>query len=364
MTIRINILQASMILLTSVGLMNHVILIPILLDIAERDAWFSALLTLVPYLLWTGLLYWIVKRSGQQPLFQWVESVSGKAVAAVLKLVFGVIVLLVALITLKDTITWAIASYLPETPAIALALLLVSICYFAAQSGILCISVMSGILFPVIVILGYFVMSANIINKDYSRLLPVMEYGLSPLLQGMYYVGAGYGELILLLLMQEHIVTRIKWWHLALLGIIIAGLTIGPITGSIAEFGPVESAKHRYPAFEQWKLVKIQQSIERVDFFSIYQWFAGAFVRISMSMYILCELSPFKGKRSKTVSLIVLALLMPVVILLPVSDIQFYDWLKYVYMPSALIAYVVLTLCLCTIALFAKKGAYLRENME
>ncbi|MCR8629635.1 GerAB/ArcD/ProY family transporter [Paenibacillus radicis (ex Xue et al. 2023)] len=359
----INMIQASMIVLCSVGLLNHVIIIPILLDVADRDAWVSAAVAFFPFILWIFLLQWIVKRSAQQPLFEWIQSIAGKGISNIHKLIFGILLLLIAAITIKDTVTWAVASYLPETPTFALALLLVSLCYFAARSGIICIAIMSGILLPLIVLLGYFVMTANFVNKDYTRLFPILELGMGPLLEGIIHVGAGFAELMLLLLIQQHIGTRIKWWHLALLAVLITGLTLGPTTGSIAEFGPVESAKHRYPAFEQWKLVIVQRFIERVDFFSIYQWFAGAFVRVSVAMYLLTELSPFKGKKSKPVFLIALSVLLVLIMLLPISDIQFYDWLKYSYLPSTLICYLVLTLSLLIVAFFSKKGGSLRDKM-
>ncbi|MFR9721672.1 hypothetical protein ACL00X_20305, partial [Aeromonas diversa] len=65
-------------------------------------------------------------------------------------------------------------------------------------------------------------------------------------------------------------------------------LTLGPTIGAIAEFGPFVAAKQRYPAFEEWRLVSIGRYIEHLDFLSVYQWFVGAFIRLSL----LCFLTP------------------------------------------------------------------------
>ncbi|WP_156043118.1 GerAB/ArcD/ProY family transporter [Paenibacillus sp. UNC451MF] len=355
MTKSINIIQIIMIIMASVGLFDHVILIPVILDIAGRDAWISTVFTALPFMVWILIIYWIMKRSGQQPLLEWVQETAGRSVSLILRISFIICYMFVVLITVKDTVTWAASSYLPETPMILLSLLLVCLCYFSARSGINSIAITAGILLPFIVILGFFVMSANIPNKDYSRLLPVMEYGVEPLLRGMIYAGSGFSELFVILMFQHHISHKMRWWQLVLLGFIITILTLGPITGSIAEFGPVESAKHRYPAFEQWRLVVIHQYIERVDFFSIYQWFAGAFVRVSLSMYILGELSPFKGKTNKSIFLMLLSVVILFITNLPIGDIVFYDWLKYIYLPYSLVAYLLLTCILCVVAFMTKK---------
>ncbi|OXM86891.1 GerAB/ArcD/ProY family transporter [Paenibacillus rigui] len=363
MTKNLNMLQASMIILTSGGLWNHVILIPVLLDVAGRDAWFAIALSLVPNLLWVSLLYWIVKRSQQQPLFSWLKHTAGNGYSFALRIVFIAFLLVTCSITVKDTVDWAVASYLPETPPVALALLLVSLCYFAARSGIMSIAVMSGILLPLIALLGYFVMGANFPNKDYTRLLPVMENGMEQLLRGIVYACSSFEELIFIVLLQHHVGSRIKWWQLALLGFLMMGLTLGPTTGSIAEFGAVEGAKQRYPAFEQWKLVIIHRFIERVDFLSIYQWFAGAFIRLSTIMYLLGELSGLKGKTHKSIFLMLLSLGFVLMMLVPWSDIVFYDWLKYKYLPGAQIGLLALLICLWIAAMKGKKGAPVNDNL-
>ncbi|WP_239627645.1 endospore germination permease [Paenibacillus sp. H1-7] len=360
----INVLQATMIIMATVGLFDHVIIIPILLDIAGRDAWVSAILAFFPFAVWIFVIHWIMKRSGQQPLLEWIRDTAGGTVSVLFRILFFIAFFLVALITVKDTVTWATSSYLPETPMIALTMLLVCLCYFSARSGILSIAVTSGVLLPFIVLLGFFVMSANMVNKDYSRLFPIMEYGTIPLQKGILYAGSGFIELIVILLFQHHIGPKVKWWQLLVIGVIITGLTLGPTTGSLAEFGPVEGTKHRYPAFEQWKLVVVQKYIERVDFFSIYQWFAGAFTRVSLAMYLLAELSPFKGKTNKSLFLMLLSVVLIFITVLPVSDITFYDWLKNIYLPYSLAGYLAITLGLCIVAMLAKKRGTFRDNLE
>src|SRR5690606_24383755 len=116
---------------------------------------------------------------------------------------------------------------------------------------------------------------------DYSLLMPVFEHGLKPVLMGSMYVGGGLTELIVLLFMQHRLKKQVKYWHIVLLSLFLTFLVFGPTTGAIAEFGPVEASNLRYPAYEEWRLVKIGKYVQHVDFLSIHQWMSGAFARIA-----------------------------------------------------------------------------------
>ncbi|MCZ8519127.1 endospore germination permease [Paenibacillus sp. KR2-11] len=351
----ISMLQVAMILMASVGLMNHVLVIPAVLDTAGRDAWLSALVCLPVLLLWTVCLIVIVKRSGGRPLLEWIRERTGRAVSGLLRLLLILYLLLAVFVTVKDTVVWSTVSYLPETPVLSLAVLLLLLCFVAARSGMLCIAVMTGILLPVIVLLGWFVAFGNVPNKDYTLLLPVLEKGTEPFLHGMTLSLGAQAEVVLFVFLQHHIRTSIRWWHLALLVVILVGLTLGPVTGSIAEFGPVEAAKQRYPAFEQWKLVVFRDNVERLDFLSIYQWFAGAFIRVSTYLTMLIELLPVKRQRSEDILLLGLTGGLLALCAFPWPDVLFYDWLKTYYLPGSLAGWGLLTLLLLGAAFFPKR---------
>ncbi|MEK8131309.1 endospore germination permease [Paenibacillus filicis] len=348
--------QAVMIIMTFVGLMNHVLIIPVMLDAARRDAWVSALVSVLPYMLWIAMLAYIVRSSGQKPMAAWIRSQGGRASDLIIRILLGGYLLIVMLITLKDTIFWAKDSYLPETPTVVLCLLLCLLCFFAARSGFMAIAVITGILLPIIVLLGFFVGIGNAPNKDYSFLFPIFEHGYIPMLQGCVPALAGFGELTLFLFIQHHVSTRVRFVHLALTGLILVGLTLGPVTGAIAEFGTNEAIKQRYPVFEQWKLLIIAHNIERLDFLSIYQWYAGAFVRISTSLCIFAEWTGMtRSTRRKDIGMLAVLSVLSVSALYPFTDNAFYLWLKNQYFWGALGLLILITIWLYVLARLSKR---------
>lgn len=343
-------------LILAIGLMNHVMVIPPLLRDAERDAWVSILVTVLPYLLWISILYYILKYTHQQPVLSLIRSRFGTWAGGVIRALFAVYLFVMSLITVKETVMWAHASYFPRTPFVVLSVALILLCCFAAWSGIRAIAIASGVLLPFVILFGDFVMTSNLPKKEYALLLPMFEHGFGRVLQGAVYIGGGLAELVILLLFQHQFKKKIPLWTLWVLGIFLILLIMGPVTGAIAEFGPYEAANLRYPAYEEWRLVRIGKYLQHVDFLSIYQWLAGAFSRISLSLFLLLDLTVTERKRkARGIGVAVFGAVFVLLVSLPISDMQFLFFLKHVYFPFSLLFATGLLLLILTMIILEKR---------
>ncbi|MGE7274738.1 endospore germination permease [Brevibacillus panacihumi] len=328
---KISLIQAYMIIMLSVGLLNHVIIIPLLLSASGRDAWLVVLVVLVFSPLWVVFLNYIIKNMNGKHFKDWLHQHFGLFISLLITGIYSVLIWLIAFISLKDTVTWAIASYLPQTPLVVLTGLTLIACFFAAYQGLPTIAMVSGILLPFVIILGDLVMTANFQFKDYSLLFPLLENGLASVWKGIPYISGGLLELSLLILFQHNLKKKPGFKGLMLVCILLAGLTFGPLTGSIAIFGADEAANQRYPAYEQWRMVRLGEYVEHVDFFSIYQWLSGMFIRISLSIYLIGELwKPY----NKWLIMLCSTVLMFGAVFAPISDMVFQQLLSRYYFPS------------------------------
>ncbi|MCK7606263.1 Ger(x)C family spore germination protein [Geobacillus stearothermophilus] len=113
-------LQLLFMVMLSVGLMNHVIIIPFMLEAAHRDAWIAALGALAGLLVWLPLLYFIAKQLNGKRLFDWLKSRFSSAAAYAVAGVSSAFLLLHSFVTLNDTVTFTTTSYLTATPRWAL----------------------------------------------------------------------------------------------------------------------------------------------------------------------------------------------------------------------------------------------------
>lgn len=308
------ILPSMLMMVLSVGLVNHVLVVPLLLDAAKRDAWISVIFGLVIVLPWiTFPIYGILKRMNGIPLDQWLTQLMPRFLAWILMGVFLLVQFFIAFESLIMTASWTATTYLPNTPSMVVCTVFLGLCMFASVSGLRTIAYVSCILLPIVVLLGDFVMSANMPHKDYHYLLPMLENGMSPVMKGIYYVLTSSCELFGFLFIQHHIHGKFKRWNFIVLVLFLSLLTLGPVMGAIVEFGPVEADKMRYPAFSQWRLVSIGKYFEHVDFFAIFQWMSGALIRLAISIHILSEFWPLRRLKQKWISPTVLGVIILVI---------------------------------------------------
>lgn len=324
-------------LITSVGLLNHVTIVPALLETSGRDGWMSVLLALTAYIPWIGLFVFVARRTEGHSIVDWVRTRYGAFAASLV----AVPVLLYSagaiFVTLYDLSYWASVSFLQTTPPMVLAVLFMGICYLMAFCGIRTIVTVNLALLPFVILLGFFVATMNVPNKDYRLLFPVLEHGFAPVVAGSVYSAAGLFEISLLLFLKQYLRTEIGYGMAVLLGALLAGLTVGPLVGAIAEFGMPTAASMRFPAFDEWGLVSLGRFLEHLDYFSIYQWMTGAFIRVSLALFIALHLYPVRKTLYRHLYLGIVTTAATAALLLPFRDDQFVRFLSGYYLPASMI---------------------------
>lgn len=351
----INFFQACIVLMLMNGLANHVIVNPMILDASGRDAWLSVLLAGGLFLIWTAMLLWVMRRSGQRPLKDWLASRTHPIVSWLLVAPLCAQLYLIGGMTTIHTSTWTLANYLPTSPRTLLVVSLAVVCMLPAIWGLRSIAILSAFLLPFVIALGYFVSFSNMRHKDFTLLVPVAEHGAGPIWNGVVYASGGFVELIVLLAMQHRLNVKVKLWKILVYACVSVYVMLGPVIGAITEFGPTEAMLQMESPYEQWRLVKIGDYIEHIDFFSIFQWLSGASIRISLSVYLLVELLGIKNARAKTGFVIGAIASYVVVGIMPINEYDFYLWMYRYYFPISLVVMLCMSATWMFVALFGKR---------
>ncbi|MBW4841307.1 MAG: endospore germination permease [Paenibacillaceae bacterium] len=351
-------LQAIMTLMLTIGITNHVFIIPALLQIAKRDAWFSVLLAAIPFAIVVCLIGFASSRIGTEALPEWIRQRLGRFPALLFQCVMTVFFFATAWFSLFDTVMWMKVTFLPYTPVLATSLVLMLLCLGGALKGMKTIAITSGILLPLVVLLGFYVAIVNVEFKDYSLLFPLLEQGWDPVIRGVLYTCSGLFEYYFIFFLQPYLKAPLNKKQLFIFAFILFGLTLGPLTGAIAEFNPFEAAVQRYPAYEEWRIAGFGKYVSQTDFFSIYQWLSGSCIRISFALIVIADMWRVPAARWRPSLLITLA-----VILVPLSCYTFSDvtfqhlMIRYIF---PIDAYFILgmTLILAAVSMFRprKKG--------
>lgn len=322
-------------LIMSTGFMVHVLIIPALLSTSNRDAWLSVFFSTIPFILWILLVFYVYKKLNTLDILSLLKRKLSSSGVFILSIVFGTYFLISAFITLKYTFLWANDNYTYEIPNFVVVLLFVLICLYASVKGIRTISTIAFLLLPFVSFFGFLVGIGNSPNKNYELLFPIFENGYKDFLQGLVHTCSGLFEIIFLVFLTSYIKDRLKVKWLILTGFILVFLTLGPLIGAISEFGSEEAVKLRNPAYEQWKLLTIGVHVTRLDFLSIFQWLSGAFVRISLSLFIAEKIFMLNQKIKWILPILYLILIIGTCI--PWDATSFFYFLQKYFFPISLI---------------------------
>ncbi|MCM3617748.1 spore germination protein [Sutcliffiella horikoshii] len=349
--------QLFMMLLLSTGLLNHVILIPNLLNAGGRDSWLSVLLSFPIALFFLWLIYFIVNNSPQEGFFAFVEKRAGKVVSFLLSLPVVLFLFTSAFITIRDLLIWLNSYFLSDASVTLINFILIVVCLIITVGGVKYMAISSGVLLPIVMIFGIFIAITNTSIKDPSLLFPLLSEGYKPVWKGMIYALAGLLEVYIVVLLQPFAQEKVKFHQLFILLVLLTVLMLGPLTASIMEFGPEEATHLRYPAYEQWRVLNIGDYISHLDFFALFQWLSGAVIRVGLFIYLLSRFFSKRNKHYKPNRIVagVVYLLLFLLVYARIDTYWFYESIYRYFLPGCMVFLVFQTLISAFLLIVFKK---------
>lgn len=278
-------IQAALLIIATIGIPLHVTVVPALVRVAGRDAWVSEILAFPAAVLCWWLIVRIARMASDRPILEQVPYAWLRW--PILLLLEGYVLLSTA----KEVREWAEFSaiaILPSAPPTLLAAVFLIMAALIVRKGLQVVAVTIGFLLPIVILLGITNSLSTLPAKDYHVIFPVLEYGPLPALRGLLILLPVTGDFLLILFFVHFISTpRARTflpWFLTMPIFLMIG--VGLVAGLLAEYGPVELAHHRYPAFEGWRMVTFGPQFERLDFFAIYQWIVGLSGRAMLFLFV------------------------------------------------------------------------------
>ncbi|MEK3722529.1 endospore germination permease [Paenibacillus sp. FSL H8-0034] len=351
--------QILFMLLLSLGISNHVFIIPHLIQAAGRDSWFSILLGYVVLLGWSLILYLVLKSMRATTFKDWLKERIGKFGCWLVCGALVLYLLILGMLIIFDTTRNINIYLLPRTPNAVVVLSFVLISYSAARSGLKTIVYMSTVLLPIVWLLGIGISMLTLKSKDYGIMLPFFVEGIGPNLHGGVIVVGGSVELLVLLLLQHKMSKPISYGAMFVLLTLLVGLIAGPTLGSLSAFGPSEAGNLRFPAFEQWRLVMIGDYISHVDFLAVFQLMAGSVTRSALLLHLLSELIIGRYPKFRQIVLGCFTALVSIPSLMQISDITMQEMVhRYFYKFSFIFGITMLAALYVFSFIPKRKGGY------
>lgn len=282
---RISNIQAAMLAITSLTIIGHLVILTVIFAQSRQDGWIAAIVGTILGL--TGILV-LVKLSQSFPGLTLIEilfqhfSWFGKLLGILYLIYFYIMAILGTRLFAE-----AYKRIMPETPPIAFVTVILLLTAFIVYLGLETLGRLNQIMLPVLVMTAISVVFLTMgENKDYSNLLPIMGNGVRPVAIGSLTVMGWFGEFVIMGMLLPYVQRPKK---LVKTGVWAAVITLifllGPITGPIALFGPVEAAKMTFPTFSEVRYIAAGEVINRFDTIAILFWTVGSMIRISVFFY-------------------------------------------------------------------------------
>ncbi len=279
-------------------IMGHEVMVPFLLQTAGRDAWLSVLVSLPIAILIIHAIWRVKKQVETTPLQKWMKRQFGPLISFPLVAVLGIYLFFLSCSSIAFFADFIHINFYPETPLISLITFFSLGCLYAILKGpniILRTCIIIGI---ASLLTGSSVTFISTPMKDFSHLLPILEYGIKPVFWGVWLVLSIWTELLFLLIIPIKTENNVKFIRLWMINSgIQAFMMIMPVVGVIAMFGLGFAMSLTYPTEEILRNIHLF-IIERFDIYGLILMTFGAYIRTVLYFQLGWELFfPIKETR-------------------------------------------------------------------
>jgi len=334
-------------LFLSVSFLTHFILIPTIFTVVEREAWISALVSLIPIFLFALFISRITSSLNQVPFLE-------LSLFQIRPLYFGIITICIfylissTFVSLKFTIIWAEESFNSDYPYFITVILFILLCFYGSLKGIKTIAIQSLIICTLYIFLFVLLNLGNSMNNEYELILPVNTSNTSSILWGILYICIGILEVgFILIFLNGYVKERKNSKGIFVFSILFVFLVFITIVTTISEFGIYVTQKMIFPINEQWRVLSFGKYFTRMDSLSVLQILSMAFIRICLFMYLVSSF--FKNRK---LILFMCYLCLTIGLLIPWSVTDFLSFIKNFYL---LFIFVFLFLFITGIYVLEKK---------
>lgn len=306
--------QLSLILFTFVVSTINLTLPGQMAMFAGQDAWLSVLPAASTGVLSIWVLTTLARRYPGLTIIEYGSIILGKWFGALLALNYIYYwYVSISTITLQHT-AFISTLLLPNSPSIVGSATLLVLCALAATAGIEVIGRCNQFLTPllILVVLPIFILAIK--DASPAFLKPVLGNGIKPVMQGaLLPAGAFMNQLFILGWLLPYLdrpkMDR-KASFLALAGINATALIV--VLLSLMVLGPL-TGKLTYSFLSVIQYVGVEGSIERLEAVAVSIWVMGYFVKVSISLFILClsigQLCGVQNHRIMTLPIIMLTVI-------------------------------------------------------
>ncbi|WP_233191824.1 MULTISPECIES: endospore germination permease [unclassified Sporosarcina] len=288
---------------------------------AKQDAWIAAIIGMGIGLLVIWLFTTIALWFPHLTYIQINEKIFGKWIGKAVSVLFVSMAALYTASLLYYSSTFITTNMMPNTPSLALNILMMGIVVMGVRLGLETIARSAEIFIVVFFIL--FLILVVFISPEikFENLQPVFETGTKTLVQSsVYFVSSSSVNAIVLLMIFPSLLNKMKQAKKSfLIGNLIGGIFIFIFTFlSISVVGADDTAIQIYPGYELAKRINVGDFLQRIEEFMGFLWFIALYFKTILYFYAsvlgIAQILNLQDYRPLTLPLGMIAVILSLVI--------------------------------------------------
>jgi len=261
----------------------------ILASEAKRDAWIAAALTVVCGLLVVPLYIALGSRFPSMTFAEYSEKLLGKWLGKTVSLLFlAGLPFMIATLTLRNIGDFLTTQVIPETPIQAIHIMIIAVVIMGVRLGLEPLARAAELFFPWIVLLFIILVICVAPQIKFENILPVLEKGMKPVLQGIIpFFSFPFLEPVIFLMIFPYVNRKERVGKALFKAVLIGGIMLTVITLlAILVLGPDFTTRTMFPSYTLAKKINIGRFLTRVEVIVAVIWFITIYFRLSILLYI------------------------------------------------------------------------------
>lgn len=252
---------------------------------AKQDSWLAVIFAGLTGLVFTYLVCKLGIMYRDKTIIEYSQIILGKTLGKVVGLSIFLAFLYINTAVLREFAELLVGVFYPHTPKVFFIVAIILVSSYALYQGLENVARVNEIVFPIFVILIFFIFSFSISEMNFQLLTPILANGLFPALKGAYSQSLWYAEIVFLSFFIPSLNIPTRALGAGILGVIfIVAFTLMIMIGITAVFGDT-TLNLTFPVLSLGKYINIADFLEHLDSFILVFWVAGVFVKITVFQY-------------------------------------------------------------------------------
>lgn len=256
---------------------------------AKQSAWLVPLFLPVLTGFTTLWAAWkLGQRFPQHTLVQYSGVLLGRAAGKLVAGFYILFFLVLNVLVIREFSQFLTLTLLPKTPAYILNVAIVLVGGYAAAKGIEVVARMTQFVLPLFVVGTLFIFILSIPSMNSSKLLPLLEGGILPIIRSSVTPASWYGEVIVLAMLLPAVNKPREAKSRGFLAILAAaGFLSVDILITLGIFGPELTGYFRFPFWVVAKYIEYGNYLQRVESVVAVFWITGMTIKVALVSYVI-----------------------------------------------------------------------------